>query len=191
WYYQERGDFDKAKPLYLKALDIRRKIPAGESSVADTLQNLAWLYYYDGPRDEMDKCFKEALEIRESLLRTATSHRKMLLRDVVFTKLGMAAASAGQGRLPNALRIVRDQELRAQMIDLYNNEDLVNALAAFVSAVEHSVSFQREIKQQAVSELTKALAFIREGRKAETALGDKAESILEGRVHYELARTLT
>jgi serine/threonine-protein kinase len=186
WYYHEVGDFEKAKPLYFEALEIRRKLPDGQTLVADTLFNLAWLYYFEEDSARMEQCFDEAVRIREKLLENAPDSRKALLRDVVYTKLGFAAAYAGasayasQSLMLDAKRIATDQELRKQLIEVQGNEKLADALALYVSATD-DIAFRDYAK--AVDKLRAAISVIRDVGKAETTLAAE--------VHFELARTLS
>jgi hypothetical protein len=160
--------------------------------VADVLQNLAWLYYYEislgskkSPTDlqfleDMDKCFNEALTIREELLRDAPPGRKKpFLRDVVFTKLGIAAAYLGQKSILDAKRIVNEPVLRREIIELQGNEKQADALRHFIKAGD-AIGFGQPA--EAIDELNQGLKLI-EGAGI-------AESILAGRLNFELAHLL-
>jgi hypothetical protein len=184
WYYHERGIFEKAMPLYLEALQIRQTLPDGQGLLADTHHNLAWLCSYESPV-EMETHFKEALRIRENLLENAPSGRRnAFLRDVVFTKLGMALAfatiAANNNRfMLDAKRIVREPELIEQLIEWQGNRTLADSLVAFVKALD-AIQFREFDK--AIGELEKALSLVRDAGWEGTSLS--------GPVHFELARTL-
>src|SRR5262249_53007708 len=111
---------------------------------------------------------------------------KALLRNVVFTKLGMAYASAGlslnmgPSRMLDAKRIASDEVLKKQLIELQGNRKLADALAHWIKAGD-SIAFKELAK--ASDELKKALALIQGAGKAETVLAVP--------VTCELARTLT
>jgi tetratricopeptide (TPR) repeat protein len=190
WYYHERGDFEKARPLYREALSIREKLPDGQSSVAETLHNLGWIYYYDGSLNEMEESFTKAIEIREKLLEKAPADRAAL-RDAVFTKLGAASAYGGQARLLRAQPLARDTQGRAErsrpngwllkakalaadtalhknIKQLMGNDKLVKALEYFVKAEDDRV-FSGDLLK-ASKGLNQALELVRQEKRAGEAL---------------------
>jgi len=62
--YADKGDFERAEPLYLRALDISLKVQGAESpSVASRLNNLAVLYYEKGDYARAEPLYLRALNI--------------------------------------------------------------------------------------------------------------------------------
>jgi serine/threonine-protein kinase len=56
---------DRAEPLLEEALTLRRRLlPADAPEVADSLQNLAWLYHQKGDYPRAESCYREALARR-------------------------------------------------------------------------------------------------------------------------------
>ena len=63
------GDYEKALPLYQRALEIREKVLGPQHpSVATTLNNLALLYESMGDYEKALPLYQRALEIRENVL---------------------------------------------------------------------------------------------------------------------------
>src|SRR5674536_180127 len=67
--YRQMGDYEKALPLYQRALDIREKVLGPQHpSVATTLNNLAGLYESMGDYEKALPLYQRALEIIEKVL---------------------------------------------------------------------------------------------------------------------------
>ena len=67
--YRQMGDYEKALPLYQKALDIREKVLGSQHpDVANTLNNLALLYSDMGDYEKALPLYQKALEIYEKVL---------------------------------------------------------------------------------------------------------------------------
>ena len=64
--YYDQGRYNKAEPLYKRALDIREKtLGSDHPYVAISLDNLANLYYNQGNLDKAEPLYMRALDIRE------------------------------------------------------------------------------------------------------------------------------
>ncbi|MDB9311198.1 tetratricopeptide repeat protein [Aphanizomenon sp. CS-733/32] len=66
--YRSQGRYSEAEPLYLDALEIRKRILTGDHpDVATSLNNLAYLYNNQGRYSEAEFLFLHALEMRKRL----------------------------------------------------------------------------------------------------------------------------
>src|SRR6266702_4146344 len=69
YYLKESAQYAQAEPLYLRALAIREKIEGTEHpSTADTLHELAMLYWDQGKYELAEPLFQRALAISEKVL---------------------------------------------------------------------------------------------------------------------------
>jgi tetratricopeptide (TPR) repeat protein len=67
--YSDLGDYQKAEPLYKRALEIREKVLGPDHpDVSDSLNNLANLYSDLGHYQRAEPLYKRALEIKEKVL---------------------------------------------------------------------------------------------------------------------------
>ncbi|MDB9486591.1 tetratricopeptide repeat protein [Dolichospermum circinale CS-537/01] len=66
--YKNQGKYSEAEPLYLEALEMRRRLFTGDHpDVASSLNNLASLYYNQGKYSEAELLLLDALEMRKRL----------------------------------------------------------------------------------------------------------------------------
>lgn len=67
--YFNEGKYDKAEPLYLRALKIKKKkLGDKHPEFANTLNNLAFLYLYQNKYDEAEPLLLKSLEINKKVL---------------------------------------------------------------------------------------------------------------------------
>jgi tetratricopeptide (TPR) repeat protein len=67
--YEDKGDYSKAEPLYLRTLDMKkRRLGEEHSDVATSLNNLALLYRSQGRYSEAEPLLIQALEMTKRLL---------------------------------------------------------------------------------------------------------------------------
>lgn len=128
WYFHERGNFPSARPLYDRALAIRRTIEGDEGRrlAANTLHNLAWMQANEGWTEEAIVQFEEALEIRANLL--GDTHR-----DTMFTRFALCFTQFEQqsylGAMSQLAFIIANQD------SLEGDRNLVAAGIKFAQAV--------------------------------------------------------
>ncbi|MFN9170927.1 MAG: tetratricopeptide repeat protein [Dolichospermum sp.] len=66
--YYNQGKYSEAEPLYLDALEMRKRLFTGDyPDVASSLNNLAGLYYKQGRHSEAEPLLLDALEMRKQL----------------------------------------------------------------------------------------------------------------------------
>ena len=66
--YDNQGRYSEAEPLYLDALEMRRRLFTGDHpDVASSLNNLALLYHNQGKYSEAEPLYLDALEMRRRL----------------------------------------------------------------------------------------------------------------------------
>jgi len=69
YLYNSQGRYSEAEPLYLQALELRKRLLGDEHpDVATSLNNLASLYYSQGRYSEAEPLYLQALELRKRLL---------------------------------------------------------------------------------------------------------------------------
>ncbi|MEH2458045.1 tetratricopeptide repeat protein, partial [Nostoc sp.] len=66
--YNSQGRYDQAEPLFLQALELRKRLLGdAHPSVATSLNDLALLYNSQGRYDQAEPLFLQALEIRQQV----------------------------------------------------------------------------------------------------------------------------
>ena len=69
WLHIDQGDYSKAEPLYLRTLDmVKRLLGEDHPTVSTSLNNLAMLYNSQGRYSEAEPLFLQALEMSKRLL---------------------------------------------------------------------------------------------------------------------------
>ncbi|MCL1473437.1 tetratricopeptide repeat protein, partial [Argonema antarcticum] len=69
YLYESQGRYSEAEPLYLQALELRKRLLGDEHpDVAASLNNLAYLYESQGRYSEAEPLYLQALELRKRLL---------------------------------------------------------------------------------------------------------------------------
>ena len=67
--YSSQGRYEEAEPLYIQALDMRKKLLGEEHpDVATSLNNLAGLYFSQGRYEEAEPLYIQSLDMRKKLL---------------------------------------------------------------------------------------------------------------------------
>jgi tetratricopeptide (TPR) repeat protein len=67
--YSSQGRYPEAEPLYLEALDLRKRLLGdNHPDVATSLNNLAYLYKSQGRYTEAEPLYSKALQICEQSL---------------------------------------------------------------------------------------------------------------------------
>jgi tetratricopeptide (TPR) repeat protein len=97
WVHRTRNQHDRARPLVMEALDLRRRsLPAGHPDIADALYELGWIAF----GAEQERLYRQALEILTPI--PAAADRRITMLQALATNLRR------QGRLPEALAAARD-----------------------------------------------------------------------------------
>ncbi|NEQ39182.1 MAG: tetratricopeptide repeat protein [Okeania sp. SIO3I5] len=90
--YSKQGRYTEAEPLFLEALEMKKRLLGKEHpDVANSLNDLATLYYFQGRYTEAEPLFLEALEMKKRLL--GKEHP-----DVANSLNNLAALYSDQGR---------------------------------------------------------------------------------------------
>jgi tetratricopeptide (TPR) repeat protein len=88
WVHRTRNHHDRARPLVMEALDLRRRsLPAGHPDIADALYELGWIAY----GADQERLYRQALEILTPIPAAADRRITMLQ--------GLATNLRRQGRL--------------------------------------------------------------------------------------------
>ena len=97
WVHRTRTQHDRARPLVIEALDLRRRsLPAGHPDIADALYELGWITF----GAEQERLYRQALEILTPI--PAAADRRITMLQALATNLRR------QGRLPEAVAAARD-----------------------------------------------------------------------------------
>jgi tetratricopeptide (TPR) repeat protein len=84
------GDYEKALPLYQRALEIREKLLGPQHpDVATTLNNLAELYYHTERYEEALSLLERSLKIFESKLGPANQNFKTTEQNIQVLRAKM------------------------------------------------------------------------------------------------------
>lgn len=127
-YYHERGDFDRAKPLYEKAVAIRETLSGveGQKARAASLHNLAWMTAIDGDPSEAEKLFRNVLELKRAIYGD-------LHRETAFSRMGIAFSLIEQRRMLEVIPLA--VSFKADFEKLEGTGDLVEGVTQFVTAL--------------------------------------------------------
>ena len=109
--YKSQGRYEEAEPLYIQALEMRRKLLGEEHPyVAITLNNLARLYKSQGRYEEAEPLYLQALEMKRKLL--GEEHP-----DIATTLNNLAKLYKSQGRYEEAEPLyIQALEMRRKLL---------------------------------------------------------------------------
>ncbi|TRT70015.1 MAG: tetratricopeptide repeat protein, partial [Microcystis sp. M_OC_Ca_00000000_S217Cul] len=80
--YDSQGRYTEAEPLYLEALDLRKRLLGdNHPSVALSLNNLAALYCYQGRYTEAEPLYLEAIKIATQVLGKNHPHTQTIMEN--------------------------------------------------------------------------------------------------------------
>ena len=205
-FYRERGLFEKAEPLYKRAITIKEENPAGNPElIAMTLNNLAELYREQGRYPEAKILFMKALDINKKELGprhyiTANSLNNLA---VLYKQQGNYRESLDLYQ--EALKI-RKAELGSEHIEtantLMNLAELLRVMGNYKTAIPYCEESLAILERQLGSEhptvagvLTNLSVLYTEGGKYLEALnvGERALEIYKTRLedqHHLIATSL-
>ena len=86
YFFDMKGELDKALPLYKQSLNIRREIK-DQSGVGQSLNNIADLYQSQGNIEFAIEYFKQSLEIRELIKEEEGIAQSLLNLGYLYDKL--------------------------------------------------------------------------------------------------------
>lgn len=96
FHLDSRARYKEAEPLFTQALELFKKLFGSEHpNIAQSMNNLALIYYAQGRYDEAEPLYKRALELRKKLL--SLEHP-----DVALTMNNLSALYYAQGRYEEA-----------------------------------------------------------------------------------------
>ena len=109
--YESQGRYSEAEPLYMQALELRKRLLGEEhADVANSLNHLAGLYEYQGRYSEAEPLYAQALALRKRLL--GEEHA-----DVANSLNNLAGLYESQGRYSEAERLyMQALELRKRLL---------------------------------------------------------------------------
>jgi serine/threonine protein kinase/tetratricopeptide (TPR) repeat protein len=132
WLLHDLGDYDKARPLYEKALALRLAQLGPEDPLTVTSKfHLAWVLADDGEYDQAEKLFKEVIDQRRKRFGDDSREVAIALGGYVGTLIDQKH----WGELVSPL-----VELKAILGKRKEGEALLNALGAFQSGMLHKQS---------------------------------------------------
>jgi tetratricopeptide (TPR) repeat protein len=80
--YESQGRYTEAEPLYLEALDLRKRLLGdNHPDVATSLNNLAALYCYQGRYTEAEPLYLEAIKIATQVLGKNHPHTQTIMEN--------------------------------------------------------------------------------------------------------------
>jgi tetratricopeptide (TPR) repeat protein/tRNA A-37 threonylcarbamoyl transferase component Bud32 len=168
------GQYDKADPLYRKALDIRReRLGAHDQLVADTMLNLAWLLSEADEPVEAEKTFREVIALRRQ--EPGGDDR----RDVAIAKFGLVAFFLDQGDPRNAAEAAT---LAAEAIGVFVKLEGDKNVGKAVGLFQTALLIRAVSPRIAEDRLRECLALTRQ------AIGDR--TVYVALILHELALTL-
>ncbi len=106
--YRYQGRYSEAEPLYLQALELRKRLLGEEHpDVATSLHNLALLYKYQGRYSEAEPLYLQALELRKGLLGGEHPDMATSLNDLAMLYESQGRYSEAESLVLQALELYR------------------------------------------------------------------------------------
>lgn len=134
YYHNSQGRYREAQPFYLQTLVMLRHL-LGEThpDVANSVNNLAGLYYFQGHYEEAEVLFLKALAMRKQLLDKAHPDIAISLNDLAMLYLSQKRYEEAEALFLEALAM-RKQLLDETHPDIATN---INNLAGLYSSQKH------------------------------------------------------
>ena len=96
FFLNNQGRFAEAEPLYQEALAVyRHALPEGHPDIAQSLNNLAGLYYGQGRFAEAEPLFQEAVGILQQALGDDHPNTKVVIKNFARFLADKAARANG------------------------------------------------------------------------------------------------
>jgi tetratricopeptide (TPR) repeat protein len=122
--YRKFGEYEKARALLTRTLEIREKHAAGrdDAALADALHNLAAVLWWDGDYDRADPLYVRSLEMRRRLFTGDNTATAMSLTHLAGNRLRL-------GKLDDARSFYEDAlAMRRRLAKNGESEDVAGAL---------------------------------------------------------------
>jgi tetratricopeptide (TPR) repeat protein len=150
--YKSQGKYSEAEPLYLDALEMRRRLFTGDHpNVATSLNNLAVLYYSQGKYSEAEPLYLDALEMTKRLF--TGDHP-----DVAQSLNNLAGLYHSQGRYSEAEPLYLDALEMRRRLFTGDYPDVANSLNNLASLYDSQGKYsEAELLYLDALEMTKRL----------------------------------
>jgi tetratricopeptide (TPR) repeat protein len=120
--YDNQGRYSEAEPLYLEALEMRRRLfTSDHPNIATSLNNLAYLYHNQGRYSEAEPLYLEALEMRKRLFIGDHS-------DVATSLNNLAGLYYNQGKYSEAEPLYLDALEMTRRLFIGDHSDVATSL---------------------------------------------------------------
>ncbi len=145
-YYQDRGQYTAAEPLFMRALSIVEEVlDANHLDVARSLNNLAVLYRNQGRYNEAEPLFMRALSIFEEVLGAEHPDVATSVNNLALLYYNQGRYSAAEPLFKRALSIVEEMQGADHpdvALVLKNYTGLLRAMRRFTEAIEIESHFK-------------------------------------------------
>lgn len=108
-FYNAAGDFKRAEPLYIEALDILRRTKKGDDAdLALSINNMAYFYQSRGEYDKSEVLYKEALEMRRRLFKGSHPDLAQSINNMAYFYYSRGERKESEALYQEALKMYRE-----------------------------------------------------------------------------------